>query len=246
MSPQLACAPFATVDEVLESACACDLNDDDHGLYIEELIDDASDMLYVLSGGQFTGRCERQVWPVKTCTGYQYGIPERESWIAYDSVDSIPLRGPNTEIIEVTIDGAVVSPADYGLLDGTKLFRRGDRGWPTRNDLTLTDVDDGTFTITYKFGLEPNHVVRRATVELVCQMVKEEPRAISRMRGVVSANVQGVSVQIDDDDVRSLGLPEVNRFIDSYAHNGPLPFGVYSPELSHGWRLHSVEGPSGS
>jgi hypothetical protein len=245
MAPQLACEPFTTVDDVLESSCACDLNDQDHGLYIEELIDDASDMLYIISGGRVSGRCQRTVWPIKVCTVMPEGMPERESWIAWDSIDTIPLQGPNTEIIEITIDGIALNPSEYGLLEGNKLFRRvGD--WPRYNDVTLTDADVGTFTITYKFGPLITHVARRACNELVCQMVKEEPRALSRLRGVVSANVQGVSVQYDDDEVRALGLPEVTRFVDTFASSGPRPVGVYSPELMHGWHLVSVEGPSGS
>jgi hypothetical protein len=235
-----------TLDEVLEASCACDLNATDHGAYIQELIDDSSDMLYILSGGRVFGRCERQVWPIKVCVEpMPPNIDERESWIAWDSIDSIPLDGPETEIMEITIDGIALNPSEYGLLDGNKVFRRvGD--WPRSNDITLNDADVGTFTITYRFGRLPNHVTKRATIELVCQMVKEEPRALSRMRGVVSANVQGVSVTMDPDEIRSLGLPEVNRFIDTYANQGIRPIGVYTPELMHGWHLVTVTGGSGS
>ena len=241
--PNLACQPFVSVDEVLESACACELNELDDGAVIEELIDDASDMLYVLSGGRVAGRCTRTVWPTRD-SGC---LPsERQSWVGYDTLDTIPLRGPNTEVMEVTIDGVVLNPSEYGLLDGFKLFRRvGD--WPESNDLTKADTEVGTFTITYRFDWFPNRTTKRAAIELICQMIKEEPRVLSRLRGVVSANVQGVSVTMDDrDDVAALGLPEVNRFLDLYAPRGLGALGVYSPELNHGWILHSVYGPSGS
>jgi hypothetical protein len=245
--PQLACTAFVTVDEVLDSSCACDLNEDDHGALLADLIDDASDMLYVLSGGRVFGRCSRTVWPVKVgyCPPSYDLINDRSSWVNWDSVDSIPLAGPNTEIMEVTIDGIALNPSEYMLLNGNKLVRRVGY-WPTSNNLTLTDAEEGTFTITFRFGRPFTTIDKRAAIELVCQMANDEPRALSRLRGVVSANVQGVSVQLDPDEVSNLGLPEVNRFLDTYAPRGIAVLGVYTPELTHGWRLHTVTGGSGS
>ena len=155
MAPHLACEAFITMDDVLAADCACDLTEAEHGAYITELIDDVSDMLYLISGGRVTGRCERTVWPVKF--GECGPVPERTSWISRDSIDSIPLSGPDTEIVEVTIDGIALNPSEYGLLDGNKLFRRVGN-WPVDNDITLTDADVGTFTITYRFGWPVNHV----------------------------------------------------------------------------------------
>ena len=242
--PLFACEPFFTVDDVLEAECACNLNEDDHGDIIEEFIDDVSDILYVLSNGRVTGVCERKVWPFRTGVlcgpGGLFGYG-RQNWIDFDSVDSIPLRGPNTEIIEITIDGLLIDPSEYGLLNGNKLFRRSG-SWPSDNDITKDDSEEGTFTITYRFGDPIGLSTTRAGIELVCQMVISPTSSLSRLRGIVSANVQGVSVQLDDE-VRSMGLPEVAKFLDIYG--GPTR-AVWSPELDHGWRLLDVTGPSGS
>lgn len=243
MAPRLACQAFVTVEDVLSAKCACELNEADDGALIAEYIDEASDMLYVLSGGRVFGICERQVWPIKT--GECYDGPERTDWVSWDSVDSIPLPGPDTNVIEVTIDGIALNPSEYGLIDGHKLFRRSGC-WPVSNDVTKADTQAGTFTITVRFGAAVRELARRAAIELVCQMVTNDNAAINRMRGVVSATVQGVSVQLDDDPVGQMGLPEVNRFLDVYASRGMGALGVYSPELSHGWRLISVTGGSGS
>lgn len=242
---QLACSPFVTVDDVFEATCACDLDQDEHGEMVEEYIGDASDTLYVLSGGRVFGRCTRTVWPMRpydVCWPMDYG---RRGWIEWDGIDSIPLMGPQTSIDEITIDGLLIDPSEYGLLEGFKLFRK-NGSWPSTNDITLDDTEDGTFTITYSFGRLPTLLTRRATIELVCQMVKDDSQALTRMRGVVSANVQGVSVQMDDDEVRALGLAEVNRFMDVYGARGMGVLGVYTPELNHGWRLLSVTGSNGS
>lgn len=244
----LACSPFVTVDEVLESACACDLNEDDHGDIIDEFADDASDILYVLSNGRVTGRCTRTIRPFRAgvlCGPgglFGWGV-DRQNWINFDSVDSIPLQGPNTEITEVVIDGLLIDPSEYGLLNGNKLFRRGNLSWPSDNDITLDDTEEGTFAITYRFGNLITLSTKRAAIELICQMVISPTMSLNRLRGVVSANVQGVSVQLDTDEVRSMGLPEVSKFLDIYG--GPVR-AAWSPELDHGWRLLQVAGPSGS
>jgi hypothetical protein len=252
--PRIACNAFVTVEDVLDSPCACDMNELDDGELIEEMIDEASDFLSVLSGGRFTGVCQQTVWPITdgACTDrYTYAglsaYHERYNWNDHYGTDSIVLNGPNTEVLEITIDGAVISPSEYGLIDGNKLFRKGNKRWPVYNDVTLPDTEEGTFTITYRFGTAPTATVKRACVELVCMMVKTDQENLSRVRGVVSATVQGVNLALDQtDDVAALGLPEVTRFLDLYSPRGLGALGVYSPELNHGWRLIQVEGPSGS
>lgn len=255
MSPQLACEPVVTVDEVLEAECACDLNEGEHGDLIDAYIDDASDILYVLSGGRVFGRCQRQVYPfrdVNTCgprsllSPFGFGSGFAETWVDWDGVDSIPLRGPNTEIIEITIDGAVIDPTTYGLLNGNKLFRRGSVSWPNTNDVTLADTEVGTFTITYRFGEVANLSKKRAGIELVCSMVKGDKNTLTRLRGIVSANIQGVSVTMQDNEVDSLGLPELSRFVDIYGNRGLGNVGVWAPETNHAWHLVTVSGGSGS
>lgn len=251
MGPQLACEAIVTVDDVLDAACACDLNEGEHGELIEEYINDASDILYVLSGGRVFGRCTRTVRPfrdVNSCgpRSLLWGAGwSGESWVDWDGVDSIPLRGPNTEIIEVTIDGEVLDPSTYGLLNGSKLFRR-EGVWPNTNDVTLADTEVGTFSITYRFGDVANLSKQRAGIELVCSMVKGDRNTLSRLRGIVSANVQGVSVSMADNEVDSLGLPEVSRFMDIYGNRGLGNVGVWAPETNHAWHLVTVSGGSGS
>jgi hypothetical protein len=168
-----------------------------------------------------------------------------ESWVDWDGVDSIPLQGPNTEILEILIDGDVIDPSDYGLLNGNKLFRR-TRAWPTVNDVTKADTENGTFSIEYRFGRAPNRITKRAGIELVCQMVKGDASTLNRLRGIVSANVQGVTVTMDNDSINDLGLPELSRFMDVYGNRGLGVVGVWSPELNHGWHLVEVTGGSGS
>ena len=239
MPPQLACSPFTTLDEVLEAACACDLTDGSFDELIEEYIADASDMLYVLSGGRVFGQCTRTVWPLRDSEfcGWPSG---GESWVEWDGADSIPLQGPKTSVLEVTVDGVALTPSEYGLINGNKLFRLSSKRWPAHNDITLPDTEVGTFTITYSFGYPPSLSVRRAAIELVCQMIKGDSATPSRLRGIVSANVQGVSVTMSDDPIDSIGLPEVSKFMDVYGNSGRPVASVWAPETNHGWHLVTV------
>lgn len=239
--PVLACQPFATLDDVLSSPLGCSYTEDADGALIEELIDEASDFLYVASGGRVHGVCERTVWPVtaRSCgpdrfdrVQYSYG----PGWLIDDA---IPLAGPNTTVLQVTIDGVVIDPSEYALYNGNILFRR-DSAWPSTNNITRLPTEAGTFTVKFTFGEEVSHITTMACVELVIQMMKD-PSALSRLRGITSANVQGVSVSLDAaNEAEAMGIPAVSRFLDRYAPRGLGALGVWSYELDNGWTLVTV------
>lgn len=237
--PELACQSFCTVEDVLAAPCGCAYTEVDQGGLIQELIDEASDFLYVASGGRVHGMCERTVYPISNgfpCgpAGWKYGFYGGDILL-----DPIPLPGPSTTITEVKIDGLVLNASEYGIYNGTYLFRR-EGSWPTTNDITKADTEEGTFTITYTFGLAPSRITVMATVELVCQMMKD-PTTLSRLRGVTSANVQGVSVSLDAaDEAEALGIPAVGRFLDRFAPRGLGAIAVWSPELDNNWSLVTV------
>ena len=65
-----------------------------------------------------------------------------------------PAVGPKLEVIQVAIDGVVINPSQYKLVDGTDLVRLSGE-WPTSNDLRLADGAPGTFTITIQVGEAP-------------------------------------------------------------------------------------------
>jgi len=243
--PNMACQSFVSLEDVLAAPCACSFDEAVDGPLIEELIDEASDMLFQLSGGRVHGICTRTVRPIAeagSCwhVGLETYQPGVEWWLG----DAIPFRVEGLEIIEVVIDGVVLSPSGYKLINSQWLARVSGY-WPTTNDLMKDDTEDGTFSVTYRFGRAITAVSKSAAVELVCLMMKD-PSAISRLRGVVSANVQGVNVTTAQDDVAALGLPAVARFLDLFAPFGPGVKGVWSPDTANGWRLVEVTGPSGS
>lgn len=71
------------------------------------------------------------------------------------------LPGPIYDIVSVDIDGEIVAPTTYGILDGRYLVRRSDTAedalggtcWPSCQDMSLPPGQAATFTVTYRTGI---------------------------------------------------------------------------------------------
>ena len=122
MALQLACQRFASAAEVLADKAGCNFTDIDDGDLIEAALDQASDMLYLLSGGRITGICTRTVRPYEDgcggtsydwlTGGNDYGV--QVGWLKlFNGIPTIPLRGPGTDIVEMVVDGVVLNPSAY-------------------------------------------------------------------------------------------------------------------------------------
>jgi len=259
MATRFACQPFVSVDDILDSMCGCDLDASEDVELIELMIDQASDMLSIATGGRISGICTVTVRPVALCNDriwwdnaeYLSPFATRDWRRQFGGIDTIPLRGPNVDVLEVMIDGVVLNKSEYGLLDNEYLYRKSGC-WPTVNDLQKTSLQINTFEITYRFGRDPDKLTRMACTELTCELLKDlKGKPSSLPRGVVSANIQGASLSVrsraealrDGDEQ----IPVVSRFLSVYAYDGPnMVSSVWAPELEQFWNLVEVEGPSGS
>src|SRR5262245_26071858 len=86
---------------------------------------------------------------------------------------------PVTEIVEVKIDGVAVNPDEYRLDEWRWLTRMRDPSnptvpqlWPSCQILDLADTESGTFSVTYKAGIEPPLEGKAAAAALACELVK--------------------------------------------------------------------------
>lgn len=91
----------------------------------------------------------------------------------------IDLPGPVFDIQSVTIDGAVVDPATYGIYDGRYLTRLNTgvatdeaKCWPTCQDMTLPPTEVGTFAVTYRSGLALSSMATMAVTELTAHFIR--------------------------------------------------------------------------
>jgi hypothetical protein len=257
MTLRVACQAFATAEQLLDSTCACALDANDDADLIDEMLDMASDLLAQATGGAYSGRCRVKVRPVALCTDdYDPFYPTYAPYSSRDwrrqfgGLNSIPLRGPDINIVEIVIDGVVLNPADYRLVDNAYLVRRSG-SWPTTNDLMLDDTEVGTWSFTYEFG-NIDALGRMACIELACELLNDAKGKKSHLpRGVTSANIQGASISVRDRTAALRDgeeqIPIVARFLSVWAPDGPnTSIGVWSPELEQAWNLVQVEGPSGS
>lgn len=82
------------------------------------------------------------------------------------------LPGEPSAVTEVKVDGvALVEDDDYRLLDGI-LYRTGGASWPTSNDLSLPDSEEGTWSVTYSPAVVPDTQAQYAAGLLACEWAK--------------------------------------------------------------------------
>lgn len=99
------------------------------------------------------------------------------SYCGCHPLDRVKLSGyPVREITEVKIDGDVVDPDTYRLDGWRWLVRTRDVAepdvslfWPSCQILDLPDTEDGTFSVTYRYGQDPPVSGQHAAAALACQ-----------------------------------------------------------------------------
>jgi hypothetical protein len=148
----------------------------------------AVEFLHIVSGRRFTGRCGPITVrpPGDTCSNcgiqllaYPAGASRPHRAITasgicgscgFSALSRVLLSGyPVQEITEVKVDGVVVAETEYRL-DGNKwLVRKNGESWPVCPDLSLDDDQEGTFSVSYTFGLDPTPLAREAAAALACE-----------------------------------------------------------------------------
>lgn len=229
MALQLACEAFIDPDEVF---CDCELGRYD----MIDVVESATDFLVRLSNGAFTGRCEQTVRPVFA--------GEWDCYVDYNAGDpfKIPLVGPNPTVSQVKIDGDVLATSEYRVLDGQYLMRvhidTKPLAWPLTNPLWKPSTEDGTFEITYTWGLEVDMVVKRAALEVSCDILDGLSKQKAQFRNATSAELDGLTISQDPLQAEKAGFSWVAQFMRRYP--GRARAEVFSPDLNLGWTLHTL------
>jgi hypothetical protein len=236
---QVACQAFIEPEDV---ACDCGDTTEEE---MSELIEQASDIVAIITGGKVSGECTDVVRP---CGGRSCSCgSSRLSGCGCAPLNGITLAGPNPTVLEILIDGDPFE--DYAIVDGTLLVRTDGGAWPGYQDITRQPDQPGTFQIEYSYGWVPK-LAQDAVSEIVCSFIKSGPQDTRKghpnTRGMSIAGVQITLEQMADEiKRRAFLMPYVTRLLTVYAPNGPTPTFVYSPELE-GWTLHTVTHPTGS
>lgn len=230
-TPELAqtgpCSLWVTGEDV---AATCDALDSsgDPTVY-DNAAQEASDVLFALSGQQFAGECGPVT--VRPCAGpcgcwppgrVDVGWHQRQcGWLSQVKLSGYPIR----EITEVLIDGAVIDPAEYRLDGRRYLTRLADadgraQRWPACQRLDLAETEEGTFAVTYTYGQDPPLLGIEAAQQLACQIAAAGPDASGDCAlpdGTVVVTRQGVTIELDrfiEDGISA--LPLVGLFLQTY------------------------------
>jgi hypothetical protein len=232
MALQFASEPFLTPEDL---RCDCALQHIDTAA----LIDAVSDLLFQASGGIMSGRTETTVRPCAVdCSCGAYSCSECVCCI----MDRIPLLGPNPVVSSVKIDGVVLDPDSYAIMDGVYLVQvasgpAAPQPWPASQHLWRPDTEAGTFSITYTHGLAIDFLAKSAAVELTCYIAKEMSSNTLLDPYAATASYEGLTLTRDPDAAESAGFTQLSRFLKTYAPG--IRSAVWSPELDEGWVMHS-------
>lgn len=241
------CTPW--IEGTDATTCCPDLTTTDTAL-LDSAAQQASDLLYLLSGSRFPGICETTVdacadrscweplWPRYAWSNWGWGGPwygpsNRHAW-------KIRLAGyPVREIVQVTIDGEIIDPADYRLELNRYLVRIDGHNWPACRQPS-PDSGPGTFFIHYLYGLEPPIAGQAAAAELACAIVKACPGSgfldeCELPAGTVRVARQGVTIDVTNLGLWLLGsmrtgMPLVDAFLSAYGQQRRRRAALMVPE----------------
>lgn len=149
----------------------------------------------------------------------------------------LDLEGPTTTagITTVTVNGVVVPPAAYKVMNRNILVRIDGQCWPTCNN--YSEQTPATIQVTYKKGLPiPDHV-QKATERLACDLAKACSGAECALpQRIRSLSRQGVEVAMDelsaDPGKIRTGIHEVDMVIAlENPHGRTMASLVWSPDM---------------
>lgn len=148
-----------------------------------------------------------------------------------DSRASVLLTPPVGKIVEVKIDGVVLSSASYRVEDGNRLVRTDGGTFPSCSW-------DDTFTVTYLNGYEVDVLGQAAGGILAAEYLKLLTNGTNKCRlprGVTSITRQGMSFEVTTGMFPNgmTGIPEVDMYIMQWNPNGlrtrPMVYSLDTP-----------------
>ena len=137
---------------------------------------------------------------------------------------------PVTEIIEVKIDGVTIPPDEYYLQSRRVLIRSRPTtstqpteryGWPVNQFVDLPDTQQGTFSVTYMYGVAPPALgvmaCKALAVQLTLNAIGQDSSLPQRVTSMTRQGVTTAVVDVMDFFSKGLtGIYEVDLFVSTY------------------------------
>lgn len=137
------------------------------------------------------------------------------------AISETVLPGPVRNVVQVTVDGVILTPdVDYRLDDYRKLVRLGDV-WPLCNDLNKDISQADTWSVTVVYGEPLPMLGRLAAGQLTSEIAKDLVCGDCALPpGVTNITRQGITMDLENArdlvDTDLFGLRYVDRFIRTY------------------------------
>ncbi len=249
------CQAWTTAEDI--AACCVDV---DTTVDLDQIAEEASEILFAISGHRFSGVCTSTVRPcpcATPCCVPTRGVDPAFPWAAgtwgggwgwpggwwldqacsCQRLPTVRLAGyPVRQIIDVTIDGESLDPTEYRLDRRRDLVRLNGNRWPGCQRLDLND-GVGTWFVDYEHGMAPPLLGVRAATELSCELLKSCRQADDCELPAGTARVTRAGVTID---ITALGLwllgtartgmHSVDAFLSVYATPTRRPVALSVPE----------------
>lgn len=233
ITPTGPCEGFATVDDIPADSVCRQEESGGPGFTvreIEELIEAASDIVWVMLARPSVGICTATIYPVRKGGCWSWGGNRLMGAGEVCAPHQVRLDTPVVDITEVIVAGVTLDPSEYQLVDHCYLERRSGT-WPVGS---RRDVD--AFSIEYQFGEPIPPLITESVVELVDELAKEIIGIPSVLPpNTTSVNRQGMSFSVKDqaERVRKTGpnLPKLYKALSIYnPGNERFPAVVLSPD----------------
>ncbi len=199
---------------------------------LERAVSAASNVLYALSGRQFSGLCTDVVRPCRWgdgCWAYGpfdgWGRVPRVGCLCTGPVacsrnhDALPLpHRPVVSVTEVLVDGVALNE-DWVIVDDRWAVRRSPERWPTTQYLDRLATEADTWQVTYTYGTAVPADAVEAARALACELAKGWTGGDCALpAGVTSVIAENVSYDLAPADAAGLGgrlgmVPAVDLFL---------------------------------
>lgn len=177
-------------------------------------------------------------WPYLSGGQWYNWIPCQDGCSCH-SLCEVRLPNPICEILEVKVDGVVLPTTAYVIKNSTSLIRADGECWPTCNDLTLSDDEEGTWSVSLTYGRTVPEILKIGTADLACELLKACLGMECGLSRKVSRLVrQGVSMEFGKaEDYLEKGLTGVDTLDFAISvlnpHRVTRKVAIYSPDVEN-------------
>lgn len=212
------CTPWINAEDL---DCFADDLDEEATALLELAVSASNEVLFALSGSQYTGECTTTIRPTAcSCCGRQEcEYPGRWS----DVTSAIGLGYfPVKSIGTVTVDGNVVAPTAYALEENYWLVRKDGYHWPCQQHRGLPNTEYGTWTVDIVHGEDPPSMGIIANRAFACELFMglTGDASCALPKNVINITRLGVSVAVTDLTQalanRRTGVYAVDLFLQTY------------------------------